>query len=103
MTKKDIVKKYVVIGGQYASISYGIYNSLHAAKIAATKNIEIWDNWQGKKKPAIYDLNDCEECNNFYGKNYRPKEQIVNDPIFIWNEKNNKWIETDYYKLYKTK
>lgn len=48
------VEKYVVIGGQYRYICYGICDSLHAAKCLASYNMEYWDNWQGWHYPAIY-------------------------------------------------
>jgi hypothetical protein len=55
------MKKYQVIGGQYESCWYGESDSLHGAKIIATKNMEYWDNWQGWNTPKIYNANDCYE------------------------------------------
>ena len=48
------MKKYQVIGGQYESCWIGESDSLHGAKIIATRNMEYWDNWQGWHKPCIY-------------------------------------------------
>ena len=45
------MKKYQVIGGQYESSWIGESDSLHGAKILATRNMEYWDNWQGWHKP----------------------------------------------------
>ena len=62
------MEKYVVIGGQYQAYEYGVYYSLHAAKIAATKAIEYWDNWQGWHYPVIYRMEDTAPGTNFYGE-----------------------------------
>ena len=48
------MKKYQVIGGQYESCWIGESDSLHGAKILATRKMEYWDNWQGWHKPCIY-------------------------------------------------
>ena len=54
------MKKYQVIGGQYESCWIGESDSLHGAKIIATRNMEYWDNWQGWHKPCIYRAEDVE-------------------------------------------
>ena len=51
---------YVVIGGQHRYHYYGVRESLHAAKMLATANVEYWDNWQGWHTPLIYRMEDCE-------------------------------------------
>ena len=48
------MKKYQVIGGQYESHWYGESDSLHGAKLIASKHREYWDNWQGWHTPNIY-------------------------------------------------
>lgn len=48
------MKNFAVIGGQYQAYFYGFADTIHAAKILATKNDEYWDNWQGWHTPAIY-------------------------------------------------
>lgn len=55
------MKKYQVIGGQYESYWYGESDTLHGAKIIATKNAEYWDNWQGWHTPSIYKAEDVKE------------------------------------------
>ena len=87
-------KNYRVIGGQYEYYNYGFYDSLHAAKIAATKAREYWDNWQGWHKPCIYNAADCVPCKNLCGNHYRPKENAI--PILIWDDKKSKWIKPEY-------
>ena len=54
------MKKYQVIGGQYESCWIGESDSLHGAKLIATRNMEYWDNWQGWHKPCIYRAEDVE-------------------------------------------
>ena len=54
------MKKYQVIGGQYESCWIGESDSLHGAKIIATRNMEYWDNWQGWHKPCIYRAEDVD-------------------------------------------
>ena len=71
------MKKYQVIGGQYESCWIGESDSLHGAKIIATRNMEYWDNWQGWHIPSIYHAEDVEECNNFYGSTVCPKDGAV--------------------------
>lgn len=60
------MKKYIVIGGQYKDYCYGEFDSLHAAKMCATKNAEYWDNWQGWHTPKIYKFTDCYEYDGVY-------------------------------------
>lgn len=68
------MKQYVVIGGQYDSYCYGDSDTLHGAKMIATKALEHWDNWQGFHYPAIYRREDVRPCCNFYGEMYCPKD-----------------------------
>lgn len=51
-------KKYAVIGGKEVFYSYGVVDTLHKAKILASKNVEYrgFDNWS---TPDIYDEADC--------------------------------------------
>lgn len=67
------MEKYAVIGGQYQAYFYGFAETLHAAKLLASKNEEYWDNWQGWHTPRIYKAEDVEEIENFYGHGYAPK------------------------------
>lgn len=53
---KTIKGKFLVIGGQYNFVFYGLKATERAAKILATKNREYWDNRQGWHKPVIYEL-----------------------------------------------
>lgn len=53
---KTMKGKFLVIGGQYNFIFYGLKSTERSAKILSTKNAEYWDNWQGWHKPAIYEL-----------------------------------------------
>lgn len=46
--------KYVVIGGQYDSYTYGTAKTLTGAKRLASSHVEYWDNWQGWHCPATY-------------------------------------------------
>ena len=85
-------EKYVVIGGQYQSYDYGIYDSLLAAKRAATAHAEYWDNWQGWHTPCVYRLEDCRKVNNFYGSVYDPVA-----PCEYWAKKDGKWHHYDAY------
>lgn len=83
--------KYVVIGGQYECYDYGTTESLHAAKLLATKNEEHWDNWQGWHTPKIYKLSDCEIGNGqFFGENYHPIT-----PCECWEKRDGKWRHYD--------
>lgn len=66
--------KYAVIGGQYAYFCYGFSDTLHGAKMIATKNVEYWDNWQGWHTPKIYKAEDVIKGENFFGTAYCPKE-----------------------------
>lgn len=68
-----MLKQYVVIGGQYESYCYGSSESLHGAKILASKSLEYWDNWSAFHYPVIYRRDDVEKCHNFYGETYCPK------------------------------
>lgn len=55
------MKKYQVIGGQYEQYWYGESDTICGAKNIATRNEELWDNWQGWHKPHIYKREDCEK------------------------------------------
>lgn len=52
------LKKYVVIGGQYDPYYYGSCDTLSGAKRLASKNVEYWDNLQGRHYPKICLLED---------------------------------------------
>lgn len=71
------MKKYAVIGGQYASFYYGSANTLEGAKRLASKNIELWDNWQGWHYPDIYLSADCCEVRNFYGEQIAANDDAI--------------------------
>ena len=53
---KTMKGRFLVIGGQYNFVFYGLKATERSAKILATKNAEYWDNWQGWHKPVIYEL-----------------------------------------------
>lgn len=54
-------EKFAVIGGQYERHFYGTADTLHKAKLLATRNQEYWDNWQGWHTPRIYRMEDCKK------------------------------------------
>lgn len=85
------MKEYVVIGGQYGYFCYGSCESLHQAKILATKNQEYWDNWQGWHTPSIYKSDDCQTD----GVDIFPKPN--RHPLLVKADgKWSKWHEYDY-------
>lgn len=86
--------KYAVIGGQYQSYFYGFADSLHAAKLMATRNKEYWDNWQGWHTPAIYRAEDVKPIENFYGAGYAPEYGA--EPVATRRE-NGKWEIAEQY------
>ena len=55
------MKRYQIIGGQYETSWKGESDTLRGAKIIATRNQEYWDNWQGWRKPSIYNAEDVVE------------------------------------------
>ena len=83
-------KKYYVIGGQYRHHIYGSFDSLHAAKVCATKHEEYWDNWQGWHKPSVYRKEDCSLQENFYGTGMYPTYGM--EPVAYWDNDYKKWI-----------
>lgn len=87
-----MLKQYVVIGGQYESYCYSDAETLHGAKILASKSLEYWDNWQGWHYPAIYRREDVEKCCNFYGETYCPKTFAL--PIAT-RKYGERWIVTE--------
>lgn len=68
------MKKYYIIGGQYAAYCHGSASTLTGAKRIATRHAEHWDNWQGWHVPKIYNATDVTEVVNFYGSQFAPKE-----------------------------
>lgn len=64
--------KYAIIGGKYQSYFYGFADSLHAAKILASKCAEYWDNWQGWHIPAIYAADDVQPVETSMAPAMRP-------------------------------
>lgn len=81
------MKKYVVIGGQYQCYYYGDADTLHGAKIIASKHLEYWDNWQGWHYPAIYRAEDVEPSYNFYGEGYAPKLGVIPVAYRVYGER----------------
>lgn len=81
-------KGFYVIGGQHNYKYYGYRETLHAAKLLAAKNIELFDNWQGLKKPSIYAADDCIE----HDGNIVPKP--FHAPLMVWTGK--KWEALQY-------
>lgn len=80
--------KYYVVGGQYRIYLYGYRDSLHAAKILATKNCELWDNWQGWNTPKIYEESDIEIIDD--GLGYNSNIEIVPESR-PYIKHNGKW------------
>lgn len=78
------MKKYYIVGGQYALRCYGACDTILGAKRIASKNVEYWDNWQGWHTPAIFRGADME----FYGSQYLPKP--LAEPI-AYKMLNGKW------------
>lgn len=85
--------KFAVIGGQYQSCFYGFADSLHAAKILASKCAEYWDNWQGWHIPAIYAAEDVKPVENFYGSGYAPRFGAV--PVAVKAYGDRAWHAPD--------
>lgn len=85
--------KFAVIGGQYQSCFYGFADSLHAAKILASKSTEYWDNWQGWHIPAIYAADDVKPIENFYGSGYAPRFGAV--PVAVKSYGDRAWHAPD--------
>lgn len=79
------MKKYQIIGGQYEYIWIGESDSLHGAKMIATKNREMWDNWQGWHTPEIYRAEDVKEISGIR----MPKEGRYTKPFAYFH--NGKW------------
>lgn len=83
------MKKYQVIGGQYHHYNHGESDTLHGAKIIATKNIEHWDNWQGWHKPSIYLAEDTVIVDGFYGTQRVPMPGTY--PVLAWDDEKKLW------------
>lgn len=81
---------YYVIGGQYEYYNHGGAATLTGAKRIATKNLEMWDNWQGPHKPSIYAAADCITTVNFYGEQLTPRPGAA--PVAVWDDARGKWI-----------
>lgn len=82
---------YYIIGGQYQAYCYGGCKTLLGAKRIAGKNNEYWDNWQGWHRPNIYAAEDCEEVENFYGRQIAPKEGAL--PVATWDSEEKCWVD----------
>lgn len=90
--------KYYVIGGQYQWYCYGGSNTLHGAKCLASKNVELWDNWQGLRTPKIFRVQDTEVITGeFYGRvqEMRVPKCLPDELRFTYYKKNakGKWEE----------
>lgn len=59
------------------------------AKMIASKNEELWDNWEGWHKPKVFLAEDCEEAYGYRdGKIVRvPKPEAR--PVFFFD--NGRW------------
>ena len=81
------MKRFQVIGGQYAFCHYGESDTLRGAKMIASKHSEYWDNWQGWHKPKIYLAEDCEqvEQTDFNLSGIIPKPFA--EPVSVWDGK----------------
>lgn len=94
------MQKYVVIGGQYSVRLYGVFDSLHAAKVYASKHPEYWDNWQGWNVPNIYRLDQCRhytDVKDAYG-NHHDDFYIPQPNAVHWYKPydSKHWVYIDY-------
>lgn len=85
--------KYYVVGGQYTQHFYGGSNTLHGAKILATKNAEYWDNWQGWHTPAIYNADDTRVIETETGSARVLKDRTAHNH---WHKIDNRWCEIGF-------
>lgn len=94
------MKKYQVIGGQYESCWIGESDSLHGAKILATRNMEYWDNWQGWHKPCIYRAEDVEIAES-YGRICTPDGWDIRVTKFgarPWVWRGDRWVRREEWE-----
>lgn len=94
------MKKYQVIGGQYESCWIGESDSLHGAKILATRNMEYWDNWQGWHKPCIYRAEDVEIAES-YGRICTPDGWDIRVTKFVarpWVWRGDRWVRREEWE-----
>lgn len=94
------MKKYQVIGGQYESSWIGESDSLHGAKILATRNMEYWDNWQGWHKPCIYRAEDVEIVKS-YGRICTPDGWDIRVTKFgarPWVWRGDRWVRREEWE-----
>lgn len=84
---------YCVIGGQYERHYYGERETLHAAKLLATKCVEHWDNWQGWRTPKIYRKEDTVEIKTHGWITYNDGSttRIPNGEPCAVRESNGRW------------
>lgn len=95
------MKKYQIIGGQYESYWHGESDSLHSAKIIASRNMEYWDNWQGWNTPRIYLAEDCKIVESRGRILTRDGEKIVvpvGQPAY-W-KRDGKWVDVSKDTLF---
>lgn len=89
-----LISGFVVIGGQYKWYTYGVYHSLHQAKVMASKHTELWDNWQGFRTPRIFPLEDCDFVPAFVDDtgNYHPDCYLPRLDARCWSKSDDgKW------------
>lgn len=87
------MKNFVVIGGQYQTYCYGAYKTLRGAMAAATRNKELWDNWQGWHTPKVYAARDCKyvDAGHFAPSGLYP----VGDALPVAWHDGERWIITE--------
>lgn len=88
--KKTMKGRFLVIGGQYNFVFYGLKATERSAKILSTKNAEYWGNWQGWHKPAIYELAEEIEL---------PSNADIDDVIALLRERVEKIGYKNIYNL----
>lgn len=87
MSNTKIKSGYVVIGGQYTQINYGVYPTLTGAMRIATRNVEYWDNWAGWTTPLIYHAEDLDDNGNLV---------LSALPVAIKSTTRKKWTRTGF-------
>ena len=86
--------KYYVIGGQYQAYCYGSRETIHGAKLLASKNDEHWDNWGGWHRPKIYSGEDCVLADTqFYGEQVIPAEGAR--PVTVYDMQKKRWTKKE--------
>lgn len=85
------MKKYQVIGGQYAFCNYGESDTIRGAQLIARQHEEYWGNHRGFHVPSIYLVDDCMviEPTSYNHSGIVPK--AFAEPVAVCNYYANKW------------